>query len=608
MPQPGSAQRLPGFFMGQLWCIPPMSVTTQLGGDGLIGSCLPIGLSPWLVTLPATMSIRRPIPLLRVALGCMFLSGALGPSVAQASDRAVPVSMNEAASADAPRTTGFDVFEYEIEGNTVLPVIAVERAVTPHLGPKRTVADVEGARAALEKAYQDAGYVTVFVDLPEQEVLDGVVRLRVLEGKVSRLKVTESRYFDQGRIRNVVSELADGKVPNFNVVQAQLAEVNRTEERRVQPILRPGPVPGTVEAELKVSDQLPMSFSVELNNRQVQFTDPLRLQVTGTYSNLFQADHSLSFIGIVTPQDTSQSKALGLNYQVPLAGGDAWQASLLVSDSFVQPIGGSNVVGKGFNLSLKRLWALPQSPGVFHTLSVGVDYKNTRERITAGDASSLASPLRYMPLGLDYTAILQRGESTTMVQLSGTFALRGVLRREVDCVGPEDQFGCKREEGDGSFAAIKLDLAHTHPLWWGMDARWRLGAQASNQPLVGAEQFSIGGVDSVRGYYEAELLGDAGVRAGLELSSPNWGGGPQGSWRAALTELRLHGYLEAGQVRVQNPSADDAPITLAGAGLGLSLKLWQTLSARLDVAWPLKATTATRKGDPRVHARLVFEF
>ena len=73
----------------------------------------------------------------------------------------------------------------------------------------------------------------------------------------------------------------------------------------------------------------------------------------GTYGNLFQADHSLSFIGIVTPQDTSQSKALGLNYQVPLPGGDAWQASLLVSDSFVQPIGGSNVVGKGFMVGLR---------------------------------------------------------------------------------------------------------------------------------------------------------------------------------------------------------------------------------------------------------------
>lgn len=514
----------------------------------------------------------------------------------------------DASTSAAPQAGRFDVLEFEIEGNTVLPAVAVEQAVSAYLGPARTVADVEGARAALEKVYQDAGYVTVFVDLPEQEVSQGIVRLRVLEGTISRLKVTESRYFDQGHIRAVVSELAGGKVPNFKVVQAQLAEVNRTEDRRVQPILRPGPVPGTVEAELKVSDRLPVSFSVELNNRQVQFTDPLRLQVTGTYGNLFQADHSLSFIGIVTPQNTAQSQALGLNYQVPLAGGDAWQAALLLSDSSVQPIGGSNVVGKGFNLSLKRLWALPAASGLYHTLSAGLDYKNTRERIIAGDDSSLSSPLRYMPFVLDYSAVIQRGAATTTVQVGGTFALRGVLRREVDCVGPEDQFSCKREEGDGSFAAFRVDTTHSHPWWLGLSARWRVGAQFSSQPLVGAEQFSIGGADTVRGYYEAELLGDSGMHAGLELSSPNWGGGPVGSWRAAVQELSLHGYLEVGHVRVQNPSLDDGPLTLAGAGLGMSLTLWQSVSARVDMAWPLRATPATRKGDPRVHARLVYEF
>jgi hemolysin activation/secretion protein len=160
----------------------------------------------------------------------------------------------------------------------------------------------------------------------------------------------------------------------------------------------------------------------------------------------------------------------------------------------------------------------------------------------------------------------------------------------VDCVGPEDQFGCKREEGDGSFAAVRLDASHSHPLWWGLDARWRMGLQAANQPLVGAEQFSIGGVDSVRGYYEAELLGDSGAHVGLEVSSPNWGGGPQGSWRAALTELRLHGYVEAGHVRVQNPSADDAPVTLAGAGLGLRYATGFG-PIRLDVAAPVGGNT-----------------
>lgn len=577
-------------------------MTTQVGVIEPFGSWVSTTLSRRVATLARTMPHRPAVPIAsRLALGLILAVIASSPSA----QTGVAAATEPAESSQGAR---FDVLEFEVDGNTVLPVEAVERAITPYLGLGKAFADVEAARAALEKTYQDAGYVTVFVDLPEQEVSQGVVRLRVLEGQISRLKVTEAKYHDPGLIRDRVSELAPGKVPNFNVAQAQLADLNRTEDRRVQPILSPGPVPGTVEAELKVSDKLPLSFTVELNNRQVQFTDPLRLQVMGRYGNLFQEDHTLSFIGIVTPQDPKQSKAFGLNYLIPLPEGSSWQASLLVSDSSVQPLGGTNVVGKGFNVALKRTWGLPAGQGFYHGLTIGLEYKNTRERINAGaDGSTLSSPLRYAPLFVDYSATWVRGEQVSTLTAGGTFAQRRVARRNVECFGQEDQFGCKREEGDGSFAAFRVDATHTHPLPAGLSARWRLGAQFANQPLVGAEQFSVGGFDTVRGYYEAEILGDSGSHLGLEVSGPNWGGGSDGSWRGAFTELQAYGFAEAGRISTQNAS-DGSPTQVAGAGLGLRLRMPSSLAASVDVAWPLKTTTATQKGHPRVHARLIHEF
>jgi hemolysin activation/secretion protein len=84
-----------------------------------------------------------------------------------------------AASATRAQESRFDVLEFEIEGNTVLPALAIERAVYPFLGPGKTIDDVQGARAALEKAYQDAGYLTVVVDVPPQQVKGGKVVLAV---------------------------------------------------------------------------------------------------------------------------------------------------------------------------------------------------------------------------------------------------------------------------------------------------------------------------------------------------------------------------------------------------------------------------------------------
>src|ERR1700677_2889286 len=97
----------------------------------------------------------------------------------------------EATGAQAPAPppaqstpAAFDVLELRVQGNTVLDARSVESAVYPFTGPAKHMADVEAARAALERAYHDHGFGTVFVDIPEQSVDDGVVRLRVTEGRL----------------------------------------------------------------------------------------------------------------------------------------------------------------------------------------------------------------------------------------------------------------------------------------------------------------------------------------------------------------------------------------------------------------------------------------
>src|SRR6188474_3090186 len=122
----------------------------------------------------------------------------------------------------------FDVFEYRVEGATLLPVALIEEAVYPHLGEQKTLDDVERARDALERAYHAAGYLTVLVTIPQQKVEEAVVRLAVTEAPVARLRVMESRYFSPADIKDTIPELAEGNVPNFTEMQKQLANLNRS--------------------------------------------------------------------------------------------------------------------------------------------------------------------------------------------------------------------------------------------------------------------------------------------------------------------------------------------------------------------------------------------
>src|SRR5262245_52943529 len=116
----------------------------------------------------------------------------------------------------------FDIEEIRVLGNTRLPALEVEKAVYSSTGPAKSIADVESARLALETAYRLAGYSTVYVDIPEQSVDDGVVRLKVTEGQLGRVRIEGAKYFSARRVRAALPEIAPGDVPNTPELQPGL--------------------------------------------------------------------------------------------------------------------------------------------------------------------------------------------------------------------------------------------------------------------------------------------------------------------------------------------------------------------------------------------------
>jgi hemolysin activation/secretion protein len=572
---------------------------------------LPRAVAPWLHA---------------AASGCMLL--ACSPVPAQDRYQAAPVAPPPAAEDNAR----FDVLEYVIEGNTVLPVATIESTVTPFLGPNRPMADVEAARAALEKAYQGAGFLSVFVDIPEQRVEDGVITLKVIEGRVARLSVTGSRYFSQGYIRDKVGEFGEGQVPNFNEAQRQLALVNRSEERRVQPVLRPGRLPGTVEVELKVSDALPLSGTVELNNQHAADTVPWRVSGSLRYDNLFQRDHSLSMTAITAPQQPSQSQVLVTNYSIPLDSGNSFTGYAVLSDSSVETLGGVTALGKGTTLGLRYSVPFYSTTGT-HSLSFGADYKDLEQRIVtagaSGSSGTVFTPLRYLPFQLAYSGSWSDAGAQTQLNLTFIAALKRVLQRTLpDCprpdgsVGAEDQFACSRKGADGGFSLLRADLRHSEPLPGGSLLSLRLAGQLAPNPLVSGEQFSIGGAETVRGYLESAASGDNAVLGSLQWRSPLAGSlfadtpadgirAPKAAAAAAAwwASFAAVAFVDVGRVSLIDPAVGQAArVPLLGSGFGLRLDTPGGVSAALDLAWPLKATATQPSGSARVHARVAMRF
>lgn len=516
--------------------------------------------------------------------------------------RAAPSAQSEADNRGGTDETGapFDIWEYQVKGNTLLPTEDIERAVYGHLGPHKTIDDVEAARKQLEKLYQDRGYGTVFVDIPEQDVSGGVVTLKVTEGQVERLRVTGSRYFSLGRIKARVPSLAKGKVPHLPDVQKELAALNSsTPDRVITPVLRPGLTPGKVEVELKVKDELPLHGSLELNDRYTADTTRLRLNGTLRYDNLWQREHSLSVSYQVSPQDPGEVEVFSGTYLLKSPFSDHLLALYGVSSSTdVATVGTLGVIGSGVIGGARYIIPLRSLDNYFHSVTLGADYKDFSESIALQGSDSLNTPISYLMFATQYAGTWLTEGATTHLTIGVNFALRGLGNTQ-------KEFENKRFNADPNFAYLRASFDRVQPLFRDASLFVRLQGQVANSPLISNEQFSAGGVDSVRGYLESQVLADDGMDGTLELRSSSLADyvSPR------LNQLQMLAFVDGAAMRVRQALPSQASAYyLWSAGVGLKLTALKNLKAALFWAWPFETAGSTAAGDSRLHFDLGYEF
>jgi len=501
-----------------------------------------------------------------------------------------------AACGQATQTT-FDVLEFAIEGNSKLTDAEIERAVTPFLGERRGAADIESARAALERAYQDAGYLTVVVAIPEQEVSAGVVTLSVIEGAVDRLRVSGADYHPASEVKRRMPELAEGNVPYFPQMQRELDAVNRNPNLKATPVLKPGRAPGTVAVQLDVQDELPLHGSVDLSNRQSANTTPLRLSGNVRYDNLFTRGHSLALTVQTSPEKSDEVRVAAGTYVLPMgASGDALALYSVVSHSQLATLAGAPGLGLlGNTTIIGGRYAMPlRGAGRYsHSLSLGLDYKDVKQTtVVVANGAQQPSPITYWPLVAAYNGTWLGAGSSTLFDASSVIGVRGLFGNR--------QSDFDRRGANANFIAVRSTIKHTESV-----ARWMLSARLDGQlasgPLVTNEKFAAGGAETVRGYLESERVGDAALRFGFEARSPGFS--PGGGVR-----LNAVGFFEGASLRTLEPAVlTPSWRRLQGAGFGLRVAAPRGFSLDVDWARALTDGDLTRAGDHRIHFRLLWE-
>lgn len=508
-----------------------------------------------------------------------------------------------AQAEEAAKAAPFVIMAYELEGNTIFDEPDLLQVLLPFIGSDKTVADVEAARDGLEKFYHDQGYPTVLVNIPEQTVDNGVIRLGIVESRIRKVRVVGNEHYTQEMIMGQLPSLEPGEILYLPKVQKELAAVNSNPDLKVTPVMAPGKDPGTIDMELQVKDRLPMHGNLELNNRYAHDTTELRANGSLHYDNLWQLQHSLALQVQFSPQDTSEVRVLAGSYAMPSPLHEDHKLILYAIKSDSETAFGEDflVKGKGAIYGLRYFVPLPAYQAYSQNIIMGVDYKDFDESLGYASTSDnpIKTPISYLPLSFSYNSQLKHASGYTGFNLALNMALRNL-------VTDQRQFEVKRFRARGDYQYLTLGVEHSRKLPYDFGLLVKLDGQLASEPLIANEQFSAGGMESVRGYMESEDSGDNAIHATAELATRQFD--LNVDFWPRLLALTPYGFADYAELWTKESLPnEDSDRRLASVGLGVRGRAG-SFTYRCDWGCPLVDTPRIEHGDYRFHFKMAYEF
>jgi len=517
------------------------------------------------------------------------------------------------AQAGAPPPQ-FPIARFAVEGATLIAPDRIEAALAPFTGAERTFADVEGARAALEAAYARLGYGATQVVVPEQEIAGGVVRLRVIEGRVGGVTIEGNRHFDDANIRRSLPALADGAPVNTARLARELRLANENPVKQTTVVLKGGAEEGDLAAQVRVEDQRPWRFSLSLDNTGTPETGEYRVGVGFQHANLFDRDQVLTLQYLTSPSRETDPGALALppNDNVLIAGAGYHVPLYSLGDSVDLIAGYANVdsgvvqnlfavSGSGWFYGARYNFGLPAAGAFEQKLALGFDWRIYNNDVApVGTSTSITPDYTLHPLSLAYSGAWRAAGQEL------AFSVAGVQNIPGGNDGTQATFDAVRPGAPASYTLARANLNYLLGLPRGFQARARFTGQYTRDELLPAEQFGIGGMESVRGFFERQFTGDRGYSGSVEIYSPDFGPDllPPGDWRA-----RVLAFYDFGRAYRINPEAfEPEVIGISSVGPGIRIAYGTSVSIRFDYGFQIQRGVPPSSDTSRANFSLVWVF
>ncbi len=462
---------------------------------------------------------------------------------------------------------GVFVREIIISGNTVFSPDVFAEISAPYLNRELTNEDLEALRQAVTILYVNEGFINSGAVIPDQTVVDGVLRLRVIEGELTGVQVEGNRWFKDSFIRN---RLALDVGPPLNIASIQRGVQLLGRDPRIQRVdaeLKPGAGPGQSILKVNVEEKNPVRIWFGVNNYQSPTVGAPRGLVTIAHDNPTGYGDMMS---LTYGRSEGLKHKIDFQWSFPFTTRDATLILGIRKNDF-------DVVEEPFEPldieSESESWEITLMRPFFRTLTHTFSMGLTLERLH-NKTFLLGEPYSFSPGAED-------GESTVCaLRFSQEWTHRA--QRQVVAVRSRfslglDAFGATIHDSgapDGEFISWLGQFQWARiitPL--DIQVLFRVDAQWSDEPLLPLEQIAVGGRYSVRGYRENQLVRDSAFIASLEARIPlvqdkRW-----------ADFLHLTPFVDYGYAK-NTDSPTPAPTSIRSVGLGL---LWAATLIRSPV-------------------------
>jgi hemolysin activation/secretion protein len=454
-----------------------------------------------------------------------------------------------------------------IIGNSALPR---ERIAAAFAGLIGTTAKAAQLREALDKIGQDytsAGYALGRAFIPGQQMKNGVLTVRVLEGYVGAIVVQT----DTPRVKDTVARYASALLASrplrSDALDRTLRLIARIPGVKVAAKLSDMNLQTGAVALILTVDYRPITTSLALNTNSNVRGLPVQPYLTIQANDLLGDDDQAALVALLSPvpRDEYFLQASGS----AAVGDDGWRVASITSIAKAR----ANILPRTIDLSSTQLRS-----------EVNASYPwiaSTDEQLMA-TAGTYFSQLHY---SLDGAVAARDRYVATYVELSdirrispefsGSLLGRVTFGTALPYIPPQPQ---SRANATRDFAKLAL----TGQLAWTPSGPFSIvlrgDAQAASGSLTAGEEVSYGADRFGRGYDSGMVAGDHGIAASVQ---PQYSFALAPQWQAAV-------YVFGDYARVFNTPGDhEGDATLLSSGVGFSVS-HESYSATLGVAEPLR--------------------